>query len=32
MYAFLIVFAITIPGGEGVEEHSFDIRSVQTFD
>ncbi|MDB6086568.1 MAG: hypothetical protein JWN43_4449 [Gammaproteobacteria bacterium] len=32
MYAFLIVFAITFPGCEGVVQHSFDIRSVQTFD
>lgn len=32
MYAFLIVFAITFPNGEAVEDRSFDIRSAQTFD
>lgn len=32
MYAYLIIFAITFPNGEGVEEHSFDIRSPKTFD
>lgn len=32
MYAFLIIFAITVYAGEATEQQSFDIRSSGTFD